>query len=184
MSKKIVVFCSADDVNPEVRKNDEYTEVNFLKGKRILFNAKKHLVIIGNISIDYHQEGPMMAEHLNFGVFGDSITVSNEFFDVRTASAEDFEGAISFQMLLQNRIPMVTLEELYSIKRLEDVYLSDFHDCMLWHKNVTDEKMMAEAVVCAMGYLRWFNLFDSKDGLIETLTMFAKRFIEEKLWVD
>ena len=184
MRKEPFVFCSADDVNPEVRKNDEYTEVNFLKGKRILFNAKKHLVIIGNISIDYHQEGPMMAEHLNFGVFGDSITVSNEFFDVRTASAEDFEGAISFQMLLQNRIPMVTLEELYSIKRLEDVYLTDFHDYMKWHTDMTDEKEMAKAVICVMGCPRWFELFDSKDGIIETVTMFAKRFIEEKLWID
>lgn len=184
MSKKIVVFCSADNVNPEVKKNDEYTQVNFLKGKRILFNAKKHLVIIGNIAIDYHQEGFGMAENLIFGVFGDSMTVNNEFYNVRTASVDDFENAVSFQMLLQNRVSAVTLHDLYSINRLEDAFLSDFHDCMLWHKNVTDEKMMAEAVVRAMGYPRWFNLFDSKDGLIETLTMFAKRFIEEKLWVD
>lgn len=183
MSKEMVVVYSASKDNPEVKKNDDFTQVIHLKGKRILYNKQKNVVIIGIITIDYHQDVYGMADSLIMGIASDSMLLSNALYDVRTAHIDDFIGGVaSFQTLLQERIAKVTLEDLHSVTRLEDVFLADFHDCMTWHTDLTDENEMVEAVSREMGYPRWFDLFDSMDGAIETMTMFAKKFIEEKLW--
>ncbi len=184
MSKEMVVVYSSSKENPEVKRNDDYTQVTLLKGKRILFNKQKHVVIIGIITIDYHQDVYGMADNLSMGIASDSMLLSNELYDVKSAHLDDFVGGVeSFQTLLQERIAKVTLEDLHSVTRLEDVFLADFHDCMTWHTDITDENELVETVSREMGYPRWFDLFDSMDGAIETMTMFAKKFIEERLWL-
>lgn len=184
MSKEMVVVYSASKDNPEVKKNDDFTQVIHLKGKRILYNKQKNVVIIGIITIDYHQDVYGMADSLSMGIASDSMLLSNELYDVRKAHIDDFIGGVaSFQELLQERIAKVTLEDLHSVTRLEDVFLADFHDCMTWHTDLTDENEMVEKVTREMGYPRWFDLFASKDDMIKTLTLFAKRFIKEKLWI-
>lgn len=182
MSNKNVVFCSADNVNPKVKVDETSTEVSYVAETRILFNPQKHVVIIGNTAIEYHDEHEMINQIVNY-LNNYPITLRHTIFNVRTATADDMDGAVKFQKLLQERIPLVTLKDLYHIKRLEDFYLMEFHDCMIWHRGITDADKMTEAVLAETGYPEWFDLFDSVDGVIETVTMFAKRFIEEKLWI-
>lgn len=183
MRKEPVVFCSSDNVNPVVKVDETSTELSFVAGTRILFNPQKHVVIIGNKAIKYRDEHEMINQIVNY-LINDPVTLRHTFFNVRTATADDMDGAVNFQKLLQERIPLVTVKDLYHIKRLEDHYLMSFHDCMIWHRGITDADKMTEAVLAETGYPEWFDLFDSIDGVIETVTMFAKRFIKEKLWID
>lgn len=117
MSKDMVVIYSASKDNPEVKKNDDFTQVIHLKGKRILYNKQKNVVIIGIITIDYHQDVYGMADSLIMGIASDSMLLSNELYDVRKAHIDDFIGGVaSFQELLQERIAKVTLEDLHSVR--------------------------------------------------------------------
>ncbi len=181
MSRDDFPFYNSSNVNPEVKVDETSTEISHVQGTRILFNSQKKLVIIGNTAIEYHRTFDMY-EQLWFYLTSNPITLDHSMFNVRTVSADDIEGAVKFQRLLQERIPLVTLEDLYCIKRLEDLYLSGLHDCMIWHRDITDLDKMTEAVLGEAGYPEWFDLFDSVDGVIETVTIFAKRFIEDKLW--
>ena len=175
-------FYNVSNENPEVKIGETSTEISYVSGTRILFNPQKHVVIIGNTAIEYHRISDMH-EQLWYYLIFNPITLDHSMFNVRTASADDIEGAVKFQRLLQERIPLVTLEDLYHIKRLEDLYLIGLHDCMIWHRDITDLDKMTEAVLGEAGFPEWFELFDSIDGVIETVTMFAKRFIKEKLWI-
>lgn len=160
-----------------------YTFIENVREKKFLFDVQRDMVIIGDISVIYSGKEYHLVDDILFGLAGDIISLSNEIYSIRPATENDYADAVSFQTLLQRRIPQVSLMDLYKIRRFEDYYLTDFHDCMLYRKDIADEEIMVGEIFAMMGYPSWFHLFDSDEGVVETVTMFVRKFIGTKFWM-
>ncbi len=159
-------------------KDADQRDLHHVTGKP-LFNGTDKTLFVGDVAIEVKDNSRMT--ELLFEMADDGpYPLLMDGLEIRKATEQDLANAMSFQASLQDRIRNITPTELHTtISRFEDTYLASFDDAMREHRG-EDDATLADYIIGAQGYPYWFDLFDSLDGVIETVMMFVKKFRDEQ----
>ena len=159
-------------------KDETEMELHHVTGKP-LFNGTDNTLLVGDIAIEVKDTFRMT--ELLFEMADDGpYPILMEGLELRKATEQELANAMSFQESLQDRIKNITPKDLHkTISRFEDFYLASFDDVMMEHRGA-DTVSLVDFILGECGGEYWFDLFDSLDGVIETVKMFVVKFKDEQ----
>lgn len=167
--------------------------VDYTPLKDLLFDAVNNYLFIDDEVYPF-KDAHHMYDYISKNMMNDysNLHLPDEFdFEYRIATDDELERAMPFEKLIKNRIQEITIEDLQNIKQFEDYYLAAIYNMICLHKEEEDVDTLVKLFFLdfedsidfedkAELDPNWIGYFETTESLIETVTMFVRKFKDQR----